>query len=108
MSATRNGMLERSTFEFSRAGEYFDIRELQGNALNTILGIPVGLGVRAPVYVEACGVRHRIEVGPDPAGEVRVKHETRPVPLKPGTLIAVALPADRCKRTRFATWCRAF
>ena len=29
MSATGKATLERSTFEFSRAGEYFDLRELQ-------------------------------------------------------------------------------
>jgi hypothetical protein len=83
-------------------------RGLQGNALKTVIGIPRALGVRAPVYIESRGVRHRIEAGVDPAGEVRVQHSTREVPTRPGTLVAVALPASRCARASFATWGRAF
>ena len=194
MSATGKATLERSTFEFSRAGEYFDLRELQtmtgqparrfaevvlkelldnaadaaeragvapkitirfkrlgrvtylfvrdngpgldpdklekilnfqtrtsdksayrsptrgalGNAWKTILGIPEALGVRAPVYVEAHGVRHRVRAWLDPAGEVQVRHDKTKVPPKPGTLVAVPLPADLCGRTPFCRWARAF
>jgi hypothetical protein len=194
MSTFAYGQLERSTFEFSRSGEYFDVRELQtmtgqpverfpevilkelldngldaaekagvaprislrllrrggliylfvrdngggftpkavvkvlnfqtrtsdkaayraptrgaqGNAFKTVLGIPRALGARAPIYVEACGVRHRIEAWLDPAGEVRVKRDERQVPERPGTFIAVPLPASRCERTPFCRWTRAF
>jgi DNA topoisomerase VI subunit B len=190
----RNGKLERTTFEFTRAGEYFDLRELQtmtgqpaqrfaevvlkelldnaadaaekagvtpkisvclkrlrqvtyllirdngagldpdtlgkilnfqtrtsdksayrsptrgalGNAWKTVLGIPEALGVHAPVYVEAHGVRHRVRARLDPAGEVQVRHDKTKVPPKPGTLVAVPLPADLCDRTPFCHWARAF
>jgi hypothetical protein len=83
-------------------------RGAQGNALKTVLGIPRALGVRTPVYVEARGVRHRIVIGPDPAGGVRVQRDSRNVPARPGTLVALALPRGRCKRTDFAGWMRAF
>jgi hypothetical protein len=83
-------------------------RGLQGNALKTDLGIPRALGVRAPVYVEARGVRHRIEAWVDPAGEVRVRRDPQNVPNRGGTLVAVALPVRRCARTDFAGWARAF
>jgi hypothetical protein len=83
-------------------------RGAQGNALKTILGIPAALGARAPVYIEAGGVRHRIEAGLDPAGEVRVTREERPVPERPGTLVAVPLPSRSAGRTPFLRWARAF
>jgi DNA topoisomerase VI subunit B len=83
-------------------------RGMQGNAWKTILGIPWALGVRAPVYIESKGVRHRIKAWLDPAGQVRVEHDTQQVPEKPGTLVAIPLPASRCEHTSFARWVRAF
>jgi hypothetical protein len=83
-------------------------RGLQGNALKTVVGIPRALGVRAPVYVEARGIRHRIVADIDPAGEVRVRHDSQDVPHRQGTLVGVALPIKRCGPTDFAGWARAF
>jgi hypothetical protein len=194
MSSTTNGKLERATFEFSRAGEYVDLRELQtmtgqpverfpdvvikelldngldaaekagvaprislrlkrlgkrvyvfvrdngcgitpetvgkilnfdtrtsdkaayraptrglqGNATKTVIGIPAALKVRAPTYIESLGLRHRVVVGLDPAGEVAVDRTERVVPEKPGTLWAVPLPVKRCGRTNFRHWARAY
>jgi hypothetical protein len=101
-------VLDFNTRTSDKAAYRAPTRGAQGNALKTVLGIPAALGVRAPVYVEARGVRHRIEAGLDPAGEVRVKHDMKDVPPRGGTLVAVALPADRCDPARFAFWGRAF
>jgi hypothetical protein len=83
-------------------------RGLQGNASKTVIGIPRALGVRAPIYIKSCGVLHRIEASIDPAGGLRVKHDTREVPHRPGTVVVVPLPTSRCHCTLFARWVRAF
>ncbi len=101
-------VLDFNTRTSDKAAYRAPTRGAQGNALKTVLGIPVALGVRAPVYIEACGVRHRIEARIDPAGEVRVKHETKAVAERVGTVVAVPLPASRCEQTRFVHWGRSF
>jgi DNA topoisomerase VI subunit B len=83
-------------------------RGAQGNALKTIVSIPKALGTDAPVYIEARGVRHRIRVGTDPAGKVRVQHDQQDVADRPGTLVAVPLPQKCCGWTDFASWVRSF
>src|SRR5262249_401493 len=50
-------------------------RGVQGNAAKTVLGIPVAMGVRCGLVIRALGLRHRIRVWVDPAGEVRHSHD---------------------------------
>jgi DNA topoisomerase VI subunit B len=83
-------------------------RGAQGNALKTVLGIPFALGCKAPVAIEACGVRHVIRATVDPAGEVHIDHDRRDVPLRPGTRVAVRLPARACRSFNPARWAQAF
>ena len=80
-------------------------RGAQGNAMKTVLGIPWALGIRAPVVIEAQGVRHTITVAVDPAGEVHVQHDATAVATSPGTRITLTLPADP---EGPAHWGRAF
>ena len=69
-------------------------RGAQGNALKTVVGIPLALGGDQPVVVEACGVRHQVRAWLEPVGEVRVAHRTDARPTSRGTMVAVALPAE--------------
>jgi hypothetical protein len=106
--ATLGKVLNFQTRTSDKAPYRAPTRGLQGNAFKTVLGIPAALGVRAPVYVEARGLRHRITAAPDPAGEIQVRHDTRDVPPRAGTLVAVPLPVERCRPTNFTRWARAF
>jgi DNA topoisomerase VI subunit B len=83
-------------------------RGLQGNALKTILGIPYALGVHGPVVIRACGVKHTIRCRIDPAGEVHVERQMSEIETRPGTTIALALPARACRHTPFLQWVEAF
>jgi DNA topoisomerase VI subunit B len=91
-------------------------RGLQGNATKTVLGIPYALGIRGlPVVIrtrgrdEPHGVRHAIHCQLDPAGEVRVRHLTRPAACPPGTTaVTLALPDDPRTHARFFRWAMAF
>jgi DNA topoisomerase VI subunit B len=67
-------------------------RGAQGNAAKTILGIPYALGLRAPVVIEARGVRHTIAVAVDPSGTVHVDPTVQQVAACPGTRVTVPLP----------------
>jgi hypothetical protein len=106
--ATVGKVLNFQTRTSDKAAYRGATRGAQGNALKTVLGIPAALGVRAPAYFEARGVRHRVEARRDPAGEPRVRHDTRDVPLRAGTLVAVPLPVTCCRPTNFVRWARAF
>jgi DNA topoisomerase VI subunit B len=68
-------------------------RGAQGNALKTVLGMPCALGMRAPIVIEARGIRHEILAWVDPAGEFRIEHLDTPTAPTPGTRILVTLPA---------------
>jgi DNA topoisomerase VI subunit B len=83
-------------------------RGSQGNAVKTRFGIPYALGVRAPVVIQARGVRHRIRFRIDPAGEVHVEYEPTPVGDTAGTTFTLALPVKACRGTRFGEWARRF
>jgi hypothetical protein len=72
------------------------------------LGIPVALGCNRLVVIESRGVRHVIGARIDPAGQVRVRHQKRKVPEKPGTLVIVPLPAAAVEELRPGHWGRAF
>jgi DNA topoisomerase VI subunit B len=70
-------------------------RGAQGNALKTILGIPVALGSDQPVVIEAQGVKHLIHVRIDPAGNVIPDRQPEDSARAAGTRVALALPSDR-------------
>ncbi len=80
----------------------------QGNALKTVLGIPVALGVRAPVVFEGRAVRHRVRARIDPAGQVLVDHGTAARGPRAGTRVTLRLPAGCCGLPGLRWWARAF
>jgi DNA topoisomerase VI subunit B len=82
-------------------------RGAQGNALKTIIGLPHALGSQVPLLIEACGVRHQIRAGVDPAGEVRIDHATEAIPTRAGTRITLQVPATR-QGVNAARWARRF
>ncbi len=67
-------------------------RGAQGNALKTVIGIPVALGSEWPVVIEARGVRHEITARVDAAGNVDVRHAQTESLRTVGTRVAVILP----------------
>jgi DNA topoisomerase VI subunit B len=82
-------------------------RGAQGNALKTVLGIPLALGVQAPLVIDAQGRHHVITVHLDPAGQVRIDHQDSGAARHPGTRVALCLPtAARDLTLRY--WARAF
>lgn len=99
-------ILDFSVLVSDKAAYRSPTRGLQGNALKTVLGIPFALGVREPLLIEACGTRHRITAGIDPAGELRIGHERQTVPPRPGTTVTVAVPAD--PDLDIGRWARGF
>ena len=84
-------VLDFSVLVSDKANYRSPSRGQQGNALKTVLGIPFAIGSAQPVVVEACGVRHEVRAGIDPAGELRIDHQQRPVPARPGTVVTVGL-----------------
>ena len=86
-------VLDYSTLTSDKALYRSPCRGAQGNALKTIIGIPVALGVTEPVVIEARGIRHVIAVSLDPAGNVAVRHEQHDCSRTKGTAVSVPLPA---------------
>lgn len=71
------------------------MRGAQGNALKTVLGIPVALGdARGRLRIEAAGVIHTIEIWITPAGEVKHIHDQTPADTI-GTRIEITIPPYR-------------
>ncbi len=68
-------------------------RGAQGNALKTVLGLPYALGLKAPVVIEARGLRHTVLAQVDPAGVVRIDHRSEATPRDLGTRVELTLPA---------------
>jgi hypothetical protein len=85
-------LLDFNTRTSDKAAYRAPLRGAQGNALKTVLGIPVALGDdRGCLCIEAAGVIHDIEIWITPAGEV--KHTYRQTPAKTcGTRIETTLP----------------
>jgi DNA topoisomerase VI subunit B len=83
-------------------------RGAQGNALKTVLGIPVALGVRSPLVIISQGIRHKVRAWIDPAGEVQRSFDQADVKHRPGTLVAVPLPAKKCRLGTLSRWVQAF
>lgn len=68
------------------------LRGAQGNALKTVLGIPVALGdPRGRLTIEASGVRHVIEIWMTPAGDVKHIHTQTPAATT-GTRVETTVP----------------
>jgi DNA topoisomerase VI subunit B len=82
-------------------------RGLQGNAFKTILGIPCALGTDAPVIIEACNTRHIVRAWIDPAGELRIEHDTEHCPSTEGTRLSLTLPSEG-QDFSADHWARAF
>jgi hypothetical protein len=80
-----------------------------GNAFKTILGMPFAFGVNEPVTVEACGVRHTIRAGLDPAGELRLDHVREEIgSAQAGTVIGLTLPQTAFDSVDAARWAMKF
>lgn len=105
---TVDKILNFATRTSDKAAYRSPTRGAQGNALKTVLGIPHALGLEEPVIIEACGVRHEIRAWADPAGELRIDHETNSVPTSPGTSITLALPENAEQDFDALAWVAAF
>lgn len=83
-------------------------RGAQGNALKTVFGIPVALGLdRSEVEILTRGVRHRIAAWLDPAGAVRTEHRTERT-FATGTTIGITVPAHRWLSIQPRDWAFAY
>lgn len=67
-------------------------RGAQGNALKTILGIPIALGCTEPVWIESGGNKHILSAYLDPAGAVRTDHLINTSDIITGTKVTVTIP----------------
>lgn len=82
-------------------------RGQQGNAIKTLLGVPVALGApKGRLIIETQGRRHELTVWITPAGSVEHRH-TVTATERPGTCITVAMPGEDMA-WRPAEWARAF
>ncbi len=64
----------------------------QGNALKTILGIPIALGCTEPIWIESDGNKHILSAYLDPAGAVRTDHLINTSDIITGTKVTVTIP----------------
>lgn len=83
-----------SAFLSDKAPYRAPLRGAQGNAVKTLLGMPVALSAdkRSTTEIEACGVRHRLHVQVSPTGAARCEHEQEPAPTATGTRVTVRIP----------------
>jgi Histidine kinase-, DNA gyrase B-, and HSP90-like ATPase len=66
----------------------------QGNALKTLLGIPVALGAgKSCLTIEGAGTRHEIAAWITPAGEVKTEH-VQDIGPEGGARISITMPRD--------------
>src|SRR5262249_34187232 len=105
LPSTVTSILDFDTRTSDKAIYRSPTRGAQGNAFKTILGIPYALGIRAPLVIEARGVRHTNTVSVDPAGNVHVRHDTTAIAERAGTRVMLTLPAVHADPDR---WGRAF
>ena len=82
-------------------------RGLQGNALKTIIGLPMALGGEAPLVIESGGRRHEIRARVDPLGQAVIEHEISARPTPTGTTLALAIPWQN-QRFDAVQWARSF
>ena len=85
------------------------MRGAQGNALKTVIGMPVALGAdRSRLAIAADGVQHDIEVWVSPAGDIRHIHHQSPAETQ-GTRITVMIPGSpECYYWHPARWIFAY
>ena len=85
------------------------MRGAQGNALKTVIGMPVALGAdRSRLAIAAAGVQHDIEVWVSPAGDVRHTHHQSAAETQ-GTRITVMIPGSLdCYYWNPARWLFAY
>jgi hypothetical protein len=70
------------------------MRGQPGNALKTLLGIPVALGAdRSRLTIEGAGTRHEIAAWITPAGEVKTDH-VQDIGPEGGARISITMPRD--------------
>jgi hypothetical protein len=101
-------ILDYSTLTSDKSAYRGITRGQQGNAFKTIVGIPFALKNKAPVVVEAQGVRHIIRAKVDPAGNVSVDCDQKPATERPGTRVALAIPTTRDLARVIHQWGREF
>jgi len=82
-------------------------RGLQGNALKTIIGLPMALGGEAPLVIESGGRRHEIRARVDPLGQAVVEHETSARPTATGTTVSLVIPREN-QLLDALQWARSF
>ena len=85
------------------------MRGAQGNALKTVIGMPVALGAdRSRLAIVAAGVQHDIEIWVSPAGDIRHNHHQSAADA-PGTRITVMIPGSpECYYWNPARWLFAY
>ncbi len=85
-------LLDFATRTSDKAAYRAPTRGAQGNALKTVLGIPVALGDETGhLRIEAAGVIHEITIWITPAGEVKHTHHQTPAETF-GTRIETTIP----------------
>jgi DNA topoisomerase VI subunit B len=82
-------------------------RGLQGNALKTIIGLPMALGGDAPLVIDSGGRRHEIRARVNPVGEAVVEHESCVRPTPTGTTLSLQIPVDD-QELDAVWWARSF
>ena len=83
-----------TAFISDKAAYRAPLRGAQGNAIKTLLGMPVALSDdrRSTTEIIACGVRHRLRVQASPTGAVRCEHSTEATDAATGTRLSIAIP----------------
>lgn len=108
------GVVERILSDFSastsdKACYRSPMRGAQGNALKTVIGMPVALGAdRSRLAITAAGVQHEIEVWVSPSGDIRNSHHQAPTETN-GTRITIQIPGSgKCYYWNPARWLIAY
>lgn len=93
-----DGVLDYSSRVSSREAYAAPDRGAQGNALKTLMAMPLVLdGTAGRVTVTARGVRHDIEIRVDPLRQAPgISHQQAPSDVRTGTQITVHWPGSAC------------
>lgn len=87
-------ILDFNTRTSDKAAYRAPTRGAQGNALKTVLGIPIACHAeRSHVGITAAGIRHDITLWSTPAGDVRHDHRQTPAETA-GTRVEVIVPSQ--------------
>jgi DNA topoisomerase VI subunit B len=101
-------ILDFSTMTSDKRAYRSITRGQQGNALKTIIGIPVALGGNQPVIIEAQNVRHAISMNIDMASELKTTYIPTKIDKPTGTSITVSVPAAGQVVLDPDRWARAY